>query len=67
MSFCHDVSHTQKNRDSAVTVADIVLSVAFVTGSIAPGQAFNEQAGDIDGNGSVDVSDIVQLVDLVLN
>lgn len=58
---------TCTNRDMEVTIADIVLVVAFVTGSLSPDLVFNEAAADVDGNGIVDISDIVQLVNLVVS
>ena len=54
------------NSDSTLNILDIVMMINLVLNQIDDFSGILNEIGDLDGNGDVDILDIVQLVNIIL-
>ncbi len=53
------------NGDYVVTIADVVMVVSYLVNGVEP-EGFNFSNADVDGNGTVDTTDLRAIVDMIL-
>ena len=53
------------NGDNVVTIADVVMVVSYLVNGQKP-EGFNFDQADVDGNGTVDTTDLRAIVDMIL-
>lgn len=53
------------NDDSIITVADVVSMMDYITGKEPA--VFNFEAADVDGDGNISITDVIQTIDAILS
>ena len=53
------------NGDYVVTIADVVMVVSYLVNGVEP-EGFDFDQADVDGNGTVDTTDLRAIVDMIL-
>ncbi len=54
------------NDDGEISVADVMLIISYVLGDLSDSSVFYEDRADLDGNGTISVADISNLVQIIL-